>query len=79
MIPLRLLRNQQWIEIQNCVKEAAKDKFIEDAIEIQDMMTFICVKLDKEGVPAGCGLAILWDEYEIPQLEFVKMPKCYRI
>jgi hypothetical protein len=39
------------------------------------MMTAISLKAD-EGIPAGCGMLIWWDEeYDIPQIKYVKMPK----
>ena len=39
------------------------------------MMVAIDIRLTCKGVPAGCGLMIQWNEYDIPQLDFIKMPR----
>ena len=79
VIPLHLLRSDSaraWMEIRKYVIQAAKGRFSEDAGAIQDMMVAIDVKLYRSGVPAGCGLVIQWDQYDIPRLDFLKMPRC---
>lgn len=79
IIPLHVLRGNNgraWEEIHKYVIKAAKGRFAEDHVAIHDMMVAISVKIDREAVAAGCGLVIQWDEYDIPRLDFVKMPRC---
>lgn len=79
IIPLHLLRSNSgnaWREIHEHVIKAAQGRFKEDDGAIHDMMVAIDLKLSSYGVPAGCGLVIQWNEYDIPQLDFIKMPRC---
>lgn len=74
VIPTRILRNENWREIRDSVILAAKGRFPENSSIIGDMLTAISLKLD-DGVPAGCGMLLDWNEYDIPQITYVKMPK----